>query len=97
MKDAKNRFGRWPEIRELGFWNFVIQYGVGGWSFRVAKRFPLIVLPVLFVLTWSVKETLLVMFACLVTLPIGGLVWGALFWLFIDHRYKKYVRHQSST
>ncbi|WP_353220652.1 hypothetical protein [Salinisphaera sp. S4-8] len=91
-------FGRWPEIREQGFWKFAIEYGIRGWALRFGKRFFLFVLVAAIInCIWSTKLGLLLLFAYIVMLPVAGLLWSILVWLLIDYRYKKQLIRDEST
>lgn len=83
MKEASDPFARWTHVRRKGPLRFVLLRGVLGWGLTTALLYSLIMSAVTGANLRLLLPTSLVLF------PVGGLVWGAAMWWFLERRYQQ--------
>ena len=83
MGSRANQLAKWQEIRERGFWRFVLLRGVLTWGLGTALLYCLIM--------WLVsdQDIRLLLPISLVIFPIVGIFWGAFVWWFAERKFKQ--------
>jgi hypothetical protein len=83
MTSRNDQFSKWKKIRNQGFFRFVLIHGVLGWGIGTAVLYSLIM--------WLMSDVDIgrLLPLALVFFPLGGLLWGAIVWWYIDRKYQQ--------
>jgi len=72
---------KWAKLSKLGRRGFILRYGVLGWGVPTAILFSLVQA---YSDGWD--TFLLRLVPALVLFPLGGILWGAMMWRFLERR-----------
>lgn len=86
MAADSDPLARWARIRRKGPLRFILLRGVLGWGLVAALVYSLVM--------WAVAGANLrvLLPLSMVIFPIGGVLWGAAMWWFLERRYQREAR-----
>ena len=86
MAADSDPLARWARIRRKGPLRFILLRGVLGWGLVAALVYSLVM--------WAVAGANLrvLLPLSMVIFPIGGVLWGAVMWWFLERRYQREAR-----
>ena len=86
MNASSDPLARWARIRRKGPLRYILLRGVLGWGLATALVYSL----VMWAVTGANLRILLPL--AMVIFPIGGVLWGAAMWWFLERRYQREAR-----
>ena len=86
MAAEDDPLARWAKIRRGGALRYILLRGVLGWGLSAALVYSLVM--------WAATgaNLRLLLPASMVIFPIGGVLWGAAMWWFLERRYQREAR-----
>ena len=86
MAAADDPLARWARLRRKGPLRFILLRGVLGWGLVAALVYSLVM--------WAVAgaDLRVLLPLSMVIFPIGGVLWGAAMWWFLERRYQRETR-----
>ena len=90
MAADSDPLARWARIRRKGPLRFILLRGVLGWGLVAALVYSLVM--------WAVAGANLrvLLPLSMVIFPIGGVLWGAAMWWFLERRYQREARLEAA-